>query len=522
MHWFKAELLATAVVWALTAASTPDSLEYDIPADIDTGFAVNTAPVSLPDHLRLPEFWRFASRLSRKAEIYYPDTEGFRNYSQRWSNLEKPIVNITVLPATERDVIETVRFANKVKLPFLAYNGRHGSITTLGRMDEGIAINLRKLNSVKIAPNGQTARVGGGINSKVLIDRLWAAGKQAVTGTCECVSYLGPALGGGHGWLQGRYGLIADQFVSMNIVLADGSLKTINQNWDLWWAMKGAGHNFGIVTSVQIKIFPRVHTTWAIETLMFTGDKVAALYQAANDHLLKNGTQPIDLINWSYWFNLPPVDPAGPVVEFYIIQEGVNVVNPNYTAPFHALGPISITPSSGSYLDVSRWVGIALDGPPCQKVGAANPRFPLYLSQYNATAMAELYDAFAAATNASSPFSNSLFMFEGYSNQGVQAVNPASTAFAWRNDHLLTAPLIQYTPGSAALDQQAAAVGNQLRDILHRGSGRSQKNTYVNYAYGDETTREWYGHEQWRQDRLRALKRKYDPRGSFSFYAPAA
>jgi FAD/FMN-containing dehydrogenase len=132
---------------------------------------------------------------------------------------------------------------------------------------------------------------------------------DAVTGTCECVSVLGPALGGGHGWLQGHHGLVADQFVSMNIVLANGTLQTIDANSDLFWAMKGAGHNFGIVTSLTSKIYDIQHSNWAIETLIFTGDKVEAIYQAANDYLLKNGTQPAEVINWSYWLNNPEADP---------------------------------------------------------------------------------------------------------------------------------------------------------------------------------------------------------------------
>lgn len=130
-----------------------------------------------------------------------------------------------------------------------------------------------------------------------------------MTGTCECVSLLGPALGGGHGWLQGHHGLIADQFVSMNVVLADGSLQTIDATSDLFWAMKGAGANFGIVTSLTSKIYNIQYSNWAIDTLIFSGEKVEVVYQAANDYLLKNGTQPADVINWSYWLNIPAIDP---------------------------------------------------------------------------------------------------------------------------------------------------------------------------------------------------------------------
>ncbi|KAK2761671.1 hypothetical protein FQN54_001499 [Arachnomyces sp. PD_36] len=463
-----------------------------------------------------------ASKLSPAAKIYLPGSDDFETASTRWSVLEAPKVNVVVVPGTADDVSETIQFANKKQVPFLAYNGVHGALTTLGAMDSGIEIFMQQLSSVDIAEDGQTVTIGGGTNSKVVVDALWEAGKQAVTGTCECVSYLGPALGGGHGWLQGHHGLIADQFVSMDIVLANGSLKTIDANSDLWWAMKGAGHNFGIVTSVTINIFDIEHTDWAIDTLIFSGDQVEAVYQAANDHLLQDGTQPVDIINWSYWLNIPEVDPNKPVILFYIIQEGVTTVDSTITKPFYDIGPLSTAPVGGSYTDLAGWTNIATNSPPCQKAGLANPRFPIYLDSYNVHAQKEAYDLFASDANNSTPFFNSIFMFEGYSQQGVKAIDSDSAAFAFREDNYLAAPLISYTPVDAALDAKAADLGTKLRDILHQGSGREELHAYVNYAFGDETPQQLYGAEGWRQERLRSLKQKYDAQGKFSFYAPVA
>jgi len=130
-----------------------------------------------------------------------------------------------------------------------------------------------------------------------------------VTGGCECVSLLGPGLGGGHGFLQGRRGLISDQFVSLNMVMADGKLRTIDKKSDLWWAVQGAGHNFGIVTSVTSKIYDIQYRQWAFRSYMFTGDKVEGLYSNINKYLLKGGTQSVDVINYSFFFNLPTLDP---------------------------------------------------------------------------------------------------------------------------------------------------------------------------------------------------------------------
>lgn len=354
-------------------------------------------------------------------------------------------------------------------------------------------------------------------------------------GTCECVSVLGPALGGGHGWLQGHHGLVADQFTSMNVVLADGSLQTIDETSGLWWAMKGAGQNFGIVTSLTSKIYEIEQYDWAIETLIFSGDKVEALYQAANEHF---SNIPVDVINWSYWLNIPSADPEKvsekphiatllwfmltlqPIILFYIIQEGTTVVDPTYTQPFHDIGPISIEPDSGTYLDLARWTNIALESGPCQKAGLANPRFPLYIEKYNVEAQKLAYDAFATGAQGNSSFSASIFMFEAYPVQGVQAIDSDSTAFAFRSDSILAAPLITYTPAGEELDKQASELGNTLRGIIHEGSGREELHAYVNYAYGNESPQNWYGYESWRQDRLAALKKQYDPEGRFSFFAP--
>jgi FAD/FMN-containing dehydrogenase len=130
-----------------------------------------------------------------------------------------------------------------------------------------------------------------------------------VTGTCECVGYLGPGLGGGHGWLQGHYGLVSDQYVSLNVVLGNGSLITVDASSELFWALKGAGHNFGVVTSVTSKIYDLQHPNYALETLIFSGDQVEAVYQTANEQWLTGGkTQSVGLINWSYWYFDPAID----------------------------------------------------------------------------------------------------------------------------------------------------------------------------------------------------------------------
>jgi hypothetical protein len=110
-------------------------------------------------------------------------------------------------------------------------------------------------------------------------------------------------------------------------VLANGTLTSIDSSSDLWWAIKGAGHNFGIVTSVTSKTYDIEHKDWAIEILTFSGSKVVELYEAVNTHLLKNGTQPTGLINWSYWVNVPSADANNVSLSFVPKISSVSVSN---------------------------------------------------------------------------------------------------------------------------------------------------------------------------------------------------
>lgn len=133
---------------------------------------------------------------------------------------------------------------------------------------------------------------------------------EAVTGTCECVGVTGAMLGGGHGTLQGQYGLLSDQLISARVVLANGTAVTASkdENPDLFWALQGAGHNFGIVTEFTYKIYDaRVNDTWILEELVFTGDRLEELFEVHN-RLMES--QPPELVLWAFLNLIPEIDPV--------------------------------------------------------------------------------------------------------------------------------------------------------------------------------------------------------------------
>ncbi|PTU20486.1 hypothetical protein P175DRAFT_0217630 [Aspergillus ochraceoroseus IBT 24754] len=461
------------------------------------------------------------SRLSRHAHLYPPGSPGYIQGTKRWSALDEPDIALVVEVATAEDVVETIQYANEQSIPFVAYSGGHGTMTTLGDVENGIEIWMHKLDSISIADDGQTATFGGGVSSKQAMDSLWAQGKQTVTGACECTGLLGPALGGGHGFLQGWYGLMVDQFVSMDLVLANGTLITLDEDSDLWWAVKGAGHNFGIVTSVTMKVYDVPHDgLWSYQSFIFTHEKVEQLYETINEVLLQDGNQPVDLINYSVFLNLPDLDPDHSVILFAIFREGVPAVEDKYTKPFIEIGPIVTSGDKGTYHDIPTWSGFAIDSPVCMKTGLASMRFPVDLQRYNPLVQRATYDIFSSVTHQNPALNNSMFLWEGYSLQGVQSIPAESTAYPNRAGNLLVSPVITYEPSGLEREIEARAFGESLRQIVHHGSGQKELYAYVNYAFGDEGPRSWYGYEPWRLDRLRELKAKYDPEHRFNFYAP--
>jgi FAD/FMN-containing dehydrogenase len=121
---------------------------------------------------------------------------------------------------------------------------------------------------------------------------------------------VGPMLGGGHGLLQGHYGLLSDNLVSARLVLPNATALTVSaeSNPDLFWAIRGAGHNFGIVTEFTYKIYDvPPDDSWVVEFFIYTGEKVEALYEQLNI-LSADGPLPPELITFSFFAWEPEID----------------------------------------------------------------------------------------------------------------------------------------------------------------------------------------------------------------------
>ncbi|KAL4988130.1 hypothetical protein BDW68DRAFT_187456 [Aspergillus falconensis] len=448
-----------------------------------------------------------APQLSVNAHVYFPREEIFEVATERWSYYHPPNFTVVVEVAEEEDVAKTIKYANANNLPFLAVNGGHGSISSLSTIDHGIEIWMHKLNSIQIAEDGKTVTVGGGIKSSELIPALFARGKYTVHGVCECVSYLGPALGGGHGTLQGKYGMASDQFVKIRIATANGDIVTVSEDEgdkDLWWAVRGAGHNFGIVTSVTSKIYDAPEKgKWAYEQLLFTGNQAEALFEAFNNLA---DIQPPDFMVWTYLVRIPQLNPEEPIYLANFMREAVDEIEPELIAPFRELSQVpALAKTVGRYTDIPTWINTAVNSRGCA-AEANKVRFPIGFPRYDPQAQKEMFDVFANGTAEGSPFNTSMILLEQYSSQGVEAHPANSSAYAHRFDDLLISPVIAYLSDTDEEEEAAVKFGDMLRDILLKSTETPDElHAYVNYASGEEGPKAWYGHEPWRLEKLQEV-----------------
>lgn len=172
-----------------------------------------------------------------------------------WNGAVTRVPALTVRPHTAAEVSAAVITARSHDLPLSVLAGGHDWAGRSVR-DGGLVIDLAEMRQVVVSPQIQVAAVEGGATAGDVVRAAQPLGLTAVTGTTGGVGMAGLTLGGGYGPLNGRFGLALDNLLGVEVVLADGRHVIANPTSepDLYWALRGGGGNFGVATSLNIRL----------------------------------------------------------------------------------------------------------------------------------------------------------------------------------------------------------------------------------------------------------------------------
>ncbi len=196
-------------------------------------------------------------KTSLRGPLLCPGDEGYDEARKVWNAMIDKRPALIVRCAGVADVIHAVNFARTNNLLVSVRGGGH-NVAGTAVCDGGLMIDLSRMRSVRVDPIRRTARAEGGAKWIDFDHETQAFGLATTGGTASDTGIAGLTLGGGIGWLGGKYGLVSDNLLSVDIVTADGRFLTASatENADLFWGVRGGGGNFGVVTSFEYQLHP--------------------------------------------------------------------------------------------------------------------------------------------------------------------------------------------------------------------------------------------------------------------------
>lgn len=244
--------------------------------------------------------------LSRElaGHLLRPGDQGYDDGRAVWNAMIDRRPALIVRAAGVSDVCAAVTFARAHEYPLAVRGGGH-NIAGTGVCDGGVVIDLSGMRAVEVDRDARVAQVAGGAQLADLDRAASAHGLATPGGVVSSTGVAGLTLGGGFGWLARKHGLAVDNVVSMELVTADGQVVRASreENADLFWALRGGGGNFGVVTRFDFRLHALGHDVLFGPTVYSLDDAPMVLrhYRTFCEML------PREYCVWADLFNAPPL-----------------------------------------------------------------------------------------------------------------------------------------------------------------------------------------------------------------------
>lgn len=258
-----------------------------------------------------------ASRL--RGALLRPDDAGYEHARQVYNAMIDKHPALIVQSKDVADVIAAVNFARDHQLTLAVRGGGHNG-PGLSTCDDGLVIDLSDMKGIRVDPVAHTARVEGGCTWGDVDHATHSFGLATPSGFVSTTGVGGLTLGGGIGYLSRALGLTIDNLLSVDMVLADGSFvsASADEHADLFWAVRGGGGNFGVVTSFLFQLHP-ISTVYG-GPMLWPFEQAAEVMKFWRDFILSAPEE----ING--WFGFVTVPPAPPFPEQFHLQKMCAIV----------------------------------------------------------------------------------------------------------------------------------------------------------------------------------------------------
>ncbi|MGH3109794.1 MAG: FAD-binding oxidoreductase, partial [Gaiellaceae bacterium] len=280
-------------------------------------------------------------RAGFRGDVLAPGNGGYDEARALWNGVVDRRPAVIARAAGAEDVSAAVRFAREHGLQVTARGGGHG-VAGNALTDGGLVVDFSLFRGVQVDPEARTARAAAGVTLGELDRATQEHGLATPLGVVSQTGIAGLTLSGGIGWLRRKHGLAADNLVSLEVVTADGSRVTASEseNPELFWALRGGGGSFGLVTSFEYRLHPLGPEVF-VAFVLYPGERAIEVLRAVDAYM---ASAPDEVAPLAFMGRVPHAEafPAEAHGEPYVAVAAVYAAEPasgeRVLAPLRALG----------------------------------------------------------------------------------------------------------------------------------------------------------------------------------------